>query len=143
MQKKARIGFALCGSFCTFAAVIPQLAALARDGYEIFPIMSQTAYTTDTRFGKAADFNSEIEALCSKSIMHRLTDVEPIGPKSCSTCSSSRPARQHAGQTCLGYLRYSRHAGGKSASAQRAACTDSAVVERRACGQCKEYRHTS
>ncbi len=81
MQKKARIGFALCGSFCTFAAVIPQLAALARDGYEIFPIMSQTAYTTDTRFGKAADFNSEIEALCSKSIMHRLTDVEPIGPK--------------------------------------------------------------
>ena len=81
MEKKARIGFALCGSFCTFSKVIPQIAALTQEGYEVFPIMSQAAYGTDTRFGKACDLNKQIESLCLKNIMHKLTDVEPIGPK--------------------------------------------------------------
>ena len=78
---KPKIGFAVCGSFCTFSKVIPIIKRLCEDGYDIIPIMSHTAYTTDTRFGKAEDFISEIEAICSKSIIHSIYEAEPIGPK--------------------------------------------------------------
>ena len=57
------IGFALCGSFCTFASVIPQIKILKDSGFNIIPIMSHVAYTTDTRFGKAEDFIAKIETI--------------------------------------------------------------------------------
>ena len=75
------VGFALCGSFCTFHKVIPCMQALADRGADVIPILSETAYGTDTRFGTAADFRSRIEAICGRPILHTLTDVEPIGPK--------------------------------------------------------------
>ena len=75
------VGFALCGSFCTFAKVIPQIEILKKAGYDIVPIMSQAAYTFDTRFGKAQDFITEIEEICGRKIIHRIEDAEPIGPK--------------------------------------------------------------
>ena len=46
------IGYAMCGSFCTHAQSLAQLEELVKSGYEIQPIMSQTVYTTDTRFGE-------------------------------------------------------------------------------------------
>ena len=49
-------GFAMCGSFCTFSKAVNQLKDIAKAGYDILPIMSQNAYSTDTRFGKAGDF---------------------------------------------------------------------------------------
>ena len=36
-----RIGFALTGSFCTFAAAFKQMELLAEKGYRIQPIMSE------------------------------------------------------------------------------------------------------
>lgn len=75
------VGFALCGSFCTFHKVIPCIQALADCGASVVPILSETAFTTDTRFGAAADFRQKIEAICAKPILHTLSDVEPIGPK--------------------------------------------------------------
>lgn len=78
---KIRAGFALCGSFCTFSQVVPQIKKLVDSDIDVFPIMSQTAYSTDTRFGKAAKFRDEIEEICGKSIIHTLTSAEPIGPK--------------------------------------------------------------
>lgn len=80
MQKNA-VGFALCGSFCTFKKVIPQMKRLVDEGYKVIPIMSHTAYNTDTRFGKAKDFNDEIEKICKEEIIHTITGAEPIGPK--------------------------------------------------------------
>lgn len=74
------IGFALCGSFCTFAKVIPIMELLARD-YEITPIMSTTAANTDTRFGSAADHRKQIEYICGKKPYTTISEVEPIGPK--------------------------------------------------------------
>ena len=47
------LGFAMCGSFCTFKKVIPIMAKLKSDGFNVVPIMSETAFTTDTRFGSA------------------------------------------------------------------------------------------
>lgn len=74
------IGFALCGSFCTFAKVIPIMELLARD-YEITPIMSTTAANTDTRFGTAADHRKQIEYICGKKPYTTISEVEPIGPE--------------------------------------------------------------
>ena len=44
------IGFALCGSFCTYQKVFPVLETLAKQ-HTVTPIFSQAAYTTDRRFG--------------------------------------------------------------------------------------------
>ncbi|MBR6739986.1 MAG: dipicolinate synthase subunit B [Clostridia bacterium] len=76
-----RLGFAMCGSFCTFKQVIPQMYRLAEEGYEIFPIMSFNAHSTDTRFGSSASFVSEIEGLTGKKIISSIASAEPIGPK--------------------------------------------------------------
>lgn len=75
------IGFAMCGSFCTFTKVIPQIEVLKSSGYNVIPIMSQTAYSTDTRFGKASEFNKQIENITDNKIIHTIFAAEPIGPK--------------------------------------------------------------
>ena len=75
------VGFAMCGSFCTFKKVIPQMKELKDMGYRVIPIMSQTAYSTDTRFGAARDFIEKIENICGEKIVHTISDAEPIGPK--------------------------------------------------------------
>ena len=80
-MSKETVGFALCGSFCTFKKVIPQMKNLVDEGYKVIPIMSPTAYSTDTRFGKAEDFNKEIEEMCNEKIIYTISGAEPIGPK--------------------------------------------------------------
>ena len=49
--------------------------------YEILPIMSPIAYSTDTRFGTASDFVSRIENLCNHKVISTIAEAEPIGPK--------------------------------------------------------------
>ena len=75
------VGFAICGSFCTFGAVFTQIEQLVRDGYDIIPIMSYNACTLDTRFGAAAEHVARIEHITGKKVMSTLQQVEPIGPK--------------------------------------------------------------
>lgn len=77
---KPQIGYALTGSFCTFRKSLSALAALTEE-YDVHPIFSDAAYRTDTRFGKAADFIAQVEALCGREILHTLPQVEPLGPK--------------------------------------------------------------
>lgn len=78
---KITAGFALCGSFCTFAKAIEQIKFLTDKGWDISPVMSYNAYLTDTRFGKADEHISRIQDICNKEIIHTITDAEPIGPK--------------------------------------------------------------
>lgn len=80
-MSKSNVGFALCGSFCTFKKVIPQIEALVSLGYNVIPIMSGVSYSTDTRFGKAEDFIKQIEDITGKKIIHTICGAEPIGPK--------------------------------------------------------------
>jgi dipicolinate synthase subunit B len=75
------IGYAMCGSFCTHAQSLAQLEALVQSGYEIQPIMSETVYTTDTRFGKARDLIDRVEELCGRSVIHTIVEAEPLGPR--------------------------------------------------------------
>ena len=74
------IGFAMCGSFCTFDKAVAQMKALA-GSYQILPIMSQNAYSTDTRFGKAEDWVAQVEEISGREVVHTIVQAEPIGPK--------------------------------------------------------------
>ena len=80
-MKQLRVGFALCGSFCTLSKAIAEMRELKSKGADILPIMSENAYSVDTRFGKAEDIVREIEDICGKPVIHTITDAEPIGPK--------------------------------------------------------------
>ena len=74
------VGFALCGSFCTYGRLFPVMEQLAKS-YDIIPIFSENAYATDSRFGTAAEHIAKAEAICGSPVLHTLTEVEPIGPK--------------------------------------------------------------
>lgn len=80
-MNRIKVGFALCGSFCTFEKAKEQIKYLIQRDMEIYPLMSFNAYSTDTRFGKAEMHVDEIEEICGKKIISTLTDAEPVGPK--------------------------------------------------------------
>lgn len=75
------LGFAMCGSFCTFHTVLKQLELLCQEFSHIIPIMSEVSFETDSRFGPAAEFTEQLEALCRHPVLHTMTQTEPIGPK--------------------------------------------------------------
>ena len=75
------IGFAICGSFCTFKNVFREIEKLVENGYDVLPIMSENAYNFDTRFGEAKFWQDEFKRLTKKEIIHTIKDAEPIGPK--------------------------------------------------------------
>lgn len=74
------IGFALCGSYCTFAKVFPVMEALARE-HRVVPIFSDNVQKTDSRFGDAAGFYQKAFALTGVEPVCSIADAEPIGPK--------------------------------------------------------------
>ena len=75
------IGYALCGSFCTFKESVEVLTNLKNIYSEIVPIMSYNAYNTDTRFGRSEDWVNKIEEICGRKVIHSIEDAEPLGPK--------------------------------------------------------------
>lgn len=80
---RIRIGFAMCGSFCTFAAAFSALEALiaAYPEAEITPIMSEAAAGISSRFGTAEAHRERLTALCGRPPLRRIEEAEPIGPK--------------------------------------------------------------
>lgn len=74
------IGFAMCGSFCTYAEVFPMMELLARD-YHITPIFSTAAATVDSRFGTSAEHLQQAAEICGQFPLKTIAEVEPIGPK--------------------------------------------------------------
>ena len=75
------IGFALCGSFCTFEPVLSAMARLSQSYEIVQPILSGAAASIDSRFGASADFRARIEAICRRPVWDSISQVEPIGPK--------------------------------------------------------------
>ena len=76
---KRKMGFCVCGSFCTFSRILEEVQTLTQS-YNITPILSEAASGTDTRFGKAADFRTELEAICGNRAITTIPAAEPIGP---------------------------------------------------------------
>lgn len=77
---EARIGFCFTGSFCTFREMMEPLKVLTAQGAAVYPIMSETAYRLDSRFGNAAQWRETIVALCGHEIIIGIDKAEPIGP---------------------------------------------------------------
>ena len=74
------VGFALCGSFCTFASVFPVMEKLT-EKHEVIPIFSFNAATIDSRFGLAKEHLARAEAICGRKPIVTIAEAEPIGPK--------------------------------------------------------------
>lgn len=74
------IGFALCGSFCTFHRVFPVMEELAKD-HQLIPIFSQAAQSTDSRFGAAQAHLQQAARICGTAPICTIGQAEPIGPK--------------------------------------------------------------
>ena len=75
-----QIGFAMCGSFCTYSEVFPVMELLTRD-YEVVPIFSHAAQTVDSRFGTAKEHIQLATEICGRHPISTIEDAEPIGPK--------------------------------------------------------------
>ncbi|MBU6145642.1 MAG: dipicolinate synthase subunit B [Paenibacillaceae bacterium] len=74
------IGFALTGSHCMIADVLPQIARLVQTGARVVPIVSETLQTTSTRFGTSDQWQDELKALTGHDMIKTIVDAEPLGP---------------------------------------------------------------
>ena len=75
------IGYALCGSFCTHAASLKTLELLLAAGNDVLPIVSETAASTDTRFGTAKNLLETLEQMTGRPPITTIREAEPLGPK--------------------------------------------------------------
>ena len=81
MEQQVRVGFAFCGSFCTFSQAMEALGRVRARYGDVTPIVSEASAVTDTRFGRAHDFLAEMERICGKPVIDSIARAEPIGPK--------------------------------------------------------------
>ena len=78
-MNKKRIGLALCGSYCTYEKLFGVLGTLC-ERYDIVPIMSETAASTDSRFGTAESFKKRLFDITGRAPVCTIADAEPLGP---------------------------------------------------------------
>ena len=76
-----RVGFAFCGSFCTFRQAMTALERVHARYGDVTPIVSETSAATDSRFGPAHEYMREMERICDKRVIDSIPKAEPIGPK--------------------------------------------------------------
>lgn len=80
-MEHVRVGFAFCGSFCTWGAAMAALEQVAGRYGDVTPIVSEIGAATDTRFGNAHDFMREMQRICDKRPIDSIRAAEPIGPR--------------------------------------------------------------
>ena len=104
-MKHTRVGFAICGSFCTHEKVLRELEHLTQVYDTVIPIFSEASAATDTRFGTARDLADRVRALTGREILSSVREVEPIGPKALldvlviAPCTGNTAAKLAAGVT--------------------------------------------
>lgn len=76
-----KIGFALTGSHCCLDDVIPQVRNLVNEGAEVYPVMSDAVFATDTRFGTSQKWKNMINEITDRDIISTIAGAEPIGPQ--------------------------------------------------------------
>ncbi len=75
-----KIGYAFCASFCTLERSFGEMKGLAELGAQIYPIMSERAYSTDSRFTVAAEFNGRVRSVAGRDIVASVEAAEAFGP---------------------------------------------------------------
>ena len=97
-----RIGFAFCGSFCTYTKAINALEQIKSDFGDVTPIVSEHGAELDTRFGNAHDFLMEMERICNRRVIATIQAAEPIGPKKMTDIMVVAPAsRKYYGKISM------------------------------------------
>ena len=74
------VGFAMCGSFCTFSNLFSVMRRLSEE-YDLIPIFSQAVNTISSRFGTPEEFHIKAEEICGRAPITSIAQAEPIGPK--------------------------------------------------------------
>ena len=105
-MKHTRVGFAICGSFCTHSKALQALEELTTAYDTVIPILSESSYSTDTRFGTAAALAARARELTGREeIISTVREAEPIGPKALldvlviAPCTGNTAAKLAAGIT--------------------------------------------
>lgn len=80
-MRDERVGFAVCGSFCTHEQVLKALKRLTGIYRTVIPIASENTASTDTRFGTSKVLLEQLKELTGHEVLCGLPEVEPIGPK--------------------------------------------------------------
>jgi len=103
--KNLRVGFGVCGSFCTFSRAFTAAKKLKEYGCEVIPFMSFCASEIDTRFGTAQDNINKLEEICHNKVINTIEGAEPVGPKKMldvmcvAPCTSNTTAKLALGIT--------------------------------------------
>lgn len=79
--KDIRIGYCLCGSFCTFEKSFKAAQELVDMGAQLIPVMSYNSAQLNTRFGTGEENTAKLESIAGKPVIKSIVDAEPIGPK--------------------------------------------------------------
>ena len=80
-MESIRVGFAFCGSFCTYRQAMEALERVHARYGDVTPIVSEASAATDSRFGPAHEYMREMERICGKRVIDSIPKAEPIGPK--------------------------------------------------------------
>lgn len=100
-----RVGFAFCGSFCTYTKAMDALERVKAVFGQVQPIVSERGASLDTRFGNAHEFLREMERICDRRVIDSIQAAEPIGPKKLldilviAPCTGNTLAKLAAGVT--------------------------------------------
>lgn len=76
---KKKLGFAICGSFCTHDKALGVMRELV-DEYEIIPIISENAASADTRFGTAVMLREKVSGISGNAPVLTISEAEKFGP---------------------------------------------------------------
>ena len=76
-----RIGYCLCGSFCTFEKSFKAAQKLVSEGAQLIPVMSYNSSGLSTRFGTSEENTAKLESIAGRPVIKTIVDAEPIGPK--------------------------------------------------------------
>lgn len=76
-----RIGFALTGSHCTMDEVLVEIERLKNAGAEVFPVVSYSVDSTDSRFGTAAALKQKLRQIAGREVINTIVSAEPVGPE--------------------------------------------------------------
>ncbi len=104
-MKPTRVGFAICGSFCTHSKALQALECLTQMYETVIPILSESSCSTDTRFGTAQALAERVRELTGREPVTSVREAEPIGPKGLldvlviAPCTGNTAAKLAAGVT--------------------------------------------
>ena len=75
-MEQVSVGYAFCGSFCTFDRAMAALERVKARYGRVLPIISEAGAANDTRFGNAHDFMREMERICDHRVIATQKEAE-------------------------------------------------------------------